>query len=163
MYCARGRFRPSLLSTGQRVNDIIVMDPASIVGLAAGGLQIGQVMLDVITQLSWFYRYVRDAPKQSKELRHEINTLLDVLKDVEATFEETFEPTQLPQSVQEEISTMERLLNHLKKRANPEKALGGRRLTWPFSQKENREILNRIERFKSAMNLSLTSGLLYDQ
>src|SRR5579859_5929424 len=141
----------------QRDNDIIVMDPASIVGLASGALQIGQVLLDVITRLNWFYRYVRDGPKQSKELRHEIDTLLDVLKDVEAAFESS----QPPQSVQEEILTMEGLLNHLKTRTNLKNACGVRRITWPFSQKENGEIINKIEHFKSAMNLSLNSLLVY--
>jgi hypothetical protein len=98
---------------------------------------------------------VRDAPAQSKELRHEINTLLDVLKDVEAAFE----VVQLPQSVKTEISALETLLKNLKKRTNPDKARGVKRLTWPFSQKENVEIINKIEHFKSTMNLSLTAGL----
>ena len=130
------------------------MDPISIIGLAANGLQIAQLTFDVIHNLAWFYYYVRRAPAHSKELRAGVDTLLDVLKNVEAAFESG---TELPRAVQNELNELGGLLSDLNERAKSEKARGLERLKWPFSQRENGEILKKIERFKLNLNISLTS------
>jgi hypothetical protein len=131
------------------------MDPVSILSLVANVLQVAQLTLDVITKLSWFYCYVRHAPAQSKELQLEVNTLFHVLKDVEAAFDSV----PVPQVVQEELNKLAEFLNDLKQRANPERFGGARRVRWPFSQKENGELLKKIDRYKSTLNISLSSQL----
>jgi hypothetical protein len=123
-----------------------------VFGVVSNAAQITDLTMNVFINLSRFYRDVRDAPAQSKELRQELDVLVDVLMDTQENRGQAFE---IPGSVQEEFEKMKHLLERLSRRTAQSETQGIRRLQWPFRRSENREILDKIERFKSSLNLLL--------
>ena len=129
------------------------MDPATAVGLAAS---VTEIALGLFFNLSKFYRTVRNAPAQSKSLREEIDSLVDLLVDLQEIFEqEPADQGQLPPL--KEFENMYKLLYDLRVRTTPSQTNGViRRLQWPFHQAETKEILSKIERFKGSLNTALS-------
>lgn len=133
------------------------MDPFTIIGVIPNVAQIVNQAVTIFVNLSKYYQHVRDAPTHSKELREELDSLVDILAEVQ----ETFERTEIPKSLQKELETVEKLLRTLHRRAQPNETQGIRRLRWPFRQADNDDAIRKIERFKTKLNIILNTGNLY--
>jgi|SRR5579859_7463109 len=133
------------------------MDPVTIVGLVANGLQIAGMAITLISNLNYYFVRVRGAPAQSKELRDEVISLFDILSLVQEVFEQTPE-MELPDHVKNGLENLRTLLRELLERTLPRKVEGLKRWTWPFRLNENGEYIKKIERLKSTLTLILDVG-----
>ena len=133
------------------------MDPVTIVGLVANGLQIAEMAITIISNLNRYFVRVRGARAQAKELRDEVINLLDILELVKEVFEQTPE-IELPVHVQDGIENLPTLLRELLERTVPKKVEGIKRWTWPFRLNEIGEYIKKIDRLKATLNLILDLG-----
>jgi hypothetical protein len=136
------------------------MDPVTAFGVAASVVQIAELAVNIIDNLSRFYRSVRDAKEQSRNLRQELDTLVDLLAEAQEMIERT-QTLKVRQSIQNEIKGMHLWLHKLDKRTKQNKTCGIRRLSWPFQQEENAKIIDRIERFKGTLAAILSIRQTY--
>jgi hypothetical protein len=111
--------------------------------------------------LTRYYQNVKDAPAKSRELRDELDTLIELLQDIRQTFETTTPIVQLPASFHTEFRNMHCLIYDLYEQSAPKTVEGIRRLKWPFSKEKNLETLERIGRFKGSLNARLNTLQLY--
>ena len=63
-----------------------MVDPIAAFGIAAGAAQLAGCALKLVVNLVGYYQNVRDAPAKSKELRHELETLVDLLEEIQPLF-----------------------------------------------------------------------------
>jgi hypothetical protein len=134
-------------------------DPLTVIGGAASALQVAKVALDIFVNLSTFYDTVQQAPEQTKGLREELDSLVNLLRDIQNAFKDKGE-SNAKQLVQKEINTLHLLLSRLRERTRPMKACGLRALKWPFEKAEIRSILEIVERFKKNVGLIMNSETL---
>lgn len=139
------------------------MDPSTGIQLAASAVQLVDMAFKVFTHLYQYYRDVRDAPSRSEDVRRQLDALMDILNDVQELFERNQNTTFSP-AISKELSTLHRLLTELALRSTPKETTGFRKLHWPFQEKENIDIINKIERCKANLithlNLHQTYSLL---
>lgn len=134
------------------------MDPISILGAVSNGFQLAQFALDILTKLITYYKDLRDAPEQSKALRDELHTFVDILNDIE----ESLGNTDLPPNVQRDLHNAGDLLKELDSRISPKETKGIRRLMWPIQHKQTKELIDKIKRCKSDLKLVVgTQSLLF--
>jgi hypothetical protein len=138
------------------------MDPATIVGTVVNGVQIAELALNVFINLGKYYRNVLNAPTKAKELREELNFLVDLLVNVQEIFESTPAGGTKP-TVPEELGTLFYLLEDLYQRTKPKVVRGFRRLRWPFDEAENTKILEKIQRFNQNLNMKLNIRNRYNR
>lgn len=138
------------------------MDPITAVGLVASVTQLADLTRTVFLGFYQYYREVKTAPAQSKTLRDElqvISELLDSLKGVVSA------PAALSKAkvtngpvltkLKQPIAQFERLLKELQTRVAANRVIGIRRFQWPFSKKENQELLEEIGRYKETFTWAL--------
>jgi hypothetical protein len=136
------------------------MDPVTAFGLATNIFQVTQLAFDILYNSICFYRNVRDAEVRSRQLRQELDTLVDLLFDTQDVINRT--PTlEVPQSIQNEIETMLILLRQFYDRIKPKETSGIRKLTWPLKREENERIIREINRFKGTLNALLNIRQTY--
>lgn len=131
-----------------------MLDIVSTIGLLASADQLAIAAVTILTNLNTYYQHVRNADARAADLRKELLSLADTLNDSSDLFERNTALLECNTiaNVFEEIRT---LLNELLERTTPKETKGFRKLLWPFKEKENGEILFKIERFKSKLSLSL--------
>jgi hypothetical protein len=130
------------------------MDPFTAVGLVAAVGQLAGSAITIYSNLSEFYEAVKDAPKQSRELRKEIGMLCEILNELkEVADRPKFTP---PRSLGETILEFDSLLNEMKSRVKSTKTEGLKRLKWPFSKDKTEQLLSKITRYKETIILTLT-------
>jgi hypothetical protein len=137
-----------------------MVDPIAAFGIATGAAQLAGSALKLVVNLVGYYQNVRDAPAKSKELRHELETLVDLLEEIQ----EAFEPTTvipLRVSVLVEFENMRRELIRLYEKTEMKETKGIGRLKWPFGEAKNLKILDRIGRFKGTLNSILSIRQMY--
>jgi hypothetical protein len=138
----------------------MVVDPIAAFGIAAGAAQLAGCALKLVVNLVGYYQNVRDAPAKSKELRDELDTLVDLLEEIQHSFEPTT-VISLRVSVLVEFENMRLLLIQLYERTEKRNTKGIRRFSWPFEKGDNLEILGRIGRFKGTLNNILNLRQMY--
>lgn len=131
------------------------MDPIGAIGLAASVEQLAALAATIFCTLYSYYEAVRDAPKHSEELRKEMGVVGDQLNSLVLMFDSSPTTTNVPQSLIECVVEFERTLKDMNERIKVCQTAGLRRLKWPFSKGENKDLLFKMERFKSIINTAL--------
>jgi hypothetical protein len=130
------------------------MEPASALAVAGVALQLADTALEIATNLTRYYRSVREGPARSAELRDEIETFADLFKSVQEYGESNF--SQSVKSILiRELSVVRKLLDDLRKRTLPKQTAGIRGLIWPFKAKENEELIAKIAGHKGTVSVCL--------
>ena len=133
------------------------MDPASALGVAAAATQFAEQVLIISDGLYQFFKNVKNAPKLSRELRKEALLLSDTLENLRSVFSSHHSST-LPKSrlLPELLQGFEEMMKEMVAKVEiKEGEISRKRLTWPFTQKENEKYLTKLERFKSSFQLAL--------
>jgi Fungal N-terminal domain of STAND proteins len=133
------------------------MDPVTAVGLAASIIQIEELARTTISALFQYFEDVRHAPKRSRELRRELETVCDLLGDLDLvlTSHSTTSTIQAPDSLKSAITDFRGMLDTMCTRVAEARTKGLKRLKWPFTEHENDRYLARMERYKSTFNAAL--------
>lgn len=138
------------------------MDPISALGVAAAAFQLAGAALGVSTTLTQYLRKVKQAPKQSRELKGELLLVSDVLEDLKSVIDAAppgfhTTNTSLQHSLDEFAEFIKKLACHIEVQ---EKDIT-KRLKWPFTEKENGKYLEKLERFKKTFSLAFDALQLY--
>lgn len=126
------------------------MDPVSAMGFATSVGQLAGLATCIVGNMWKYFNAVKNAPKRSEELRREmanVATLLDSLDEVSA---DSLFTDNAP------LSEFLTLLRDLNDRAAEPKTKGIGRWKWPFSQDENKQLLSKLERYKTLFNCVTT-------
>lgn len=102
---------------------------------------------------------LQHAPKRAAELRNELQSvscLLDQMKEQFADVPETLASSRLWESMKRSTEEFEQMLQTIRGRIQKERTKGLQRLLWPFTNSENKEFLDRIERYKASFELALS-------
>jgi hypothetical protein len=137
-----------------------MVDPITAFGIGAGAAQLAGCALKSLVNLVNYYRNVRDAPAKSKELRDELDTLVDLLEEIQQSFEPTT-VIKLPLSVLIEFENIHQSLIWLCEKAKAKNTQGIGRFKWPLTNANNLEMLGRIGRFKGTLNSILNLRQMY--
>ena len=134
------------------------MDPITAFGIAAAAGQLAEQALKISDCLYQYFKSVKDAPKLSRELRQEALLLSDIVENLRSIFSSQDQPSALPKPgpsaelLDEFKETMRKMVNKVEV---GDGKLSWNRLAWPFTQTENEEYLQKLERFKSSFQLAL--------
>lgn len=138
------------------------MDPVTAVGLVASVTQLADLTRTVFLSFYQYYREVKTAPAQSKNLWDELQVISDLLDSLKTVVSA---PAALSQAkitnecvltkLKQPISQFEELLKELQARVGPKRVIGIWRFKWPFSKKENQELLEKVGRFKDTFTWAL--------
>ncbi|KAM0436823.1 hypothetical protein ACHAPT_002535 [Fusarium lateritium] len=142
-------------------------DPLSIAGSIAGLMSLAD------TVFRYVFKYARSAVGAKKEVESlsvEINALAGVLRTLQALASEleaetSFEPTLRMQHLSHCKQTLETIRNRVKKAAddfdNKSKWEGiTRRLKWPFSVSETKDLLADVSRYKETLILATSADTM---
>lgn len=132
------------------------MDPVTGVGLAASAAQLAEVVFKVFSNLYKYYRDVKSAPANSEQLRHELDTMVDLLGLLQESLDKN-RGEVLAATFNTELKEFESMLRTMLKRTTPDRTVGIQRLKWPFKTEENARYIARIERIKSSLSLVMNT------
>lgn len=130
------------------------MDPVIAFGVAAAAAQFSGQAKDIVTSMWAFYDAVRNAPKCSQELRDELARVSDLLDSLAETLDSSSSQPLFTNI--KPVSGFEEILKELESRVSEGKAKGMGRLKWPFTEKENKRLLDRINSYKGTFDLALS-------
>ena len=130
--------------------------------LAAAAAQLAGVALSVSTTLRQYLLKVKQAPKQSRELKGELLLVSDVLEDLKSVIDAAppdiqTTNTSLLRSLNGFAEFIRELASHIEVQ---EKDITNR-LKWPFTEEENGKYLEKLERFKKTFSLACDALQLY--
>lgn len=139
------------------------MDPlsaaAGVVGLLSLTIQVGML-------IGAYANSVKGASKDAQNLEREIQAFSSVLKQLCEFLQSkdadhvAFEPTSVlliaTNSCDEELSDLQRKLEKYSTGNKASRVL--QRLSWPFTEKENRETIDAIHRWTQLYTLSLQTA-----
>jgi hypothetical protein len=132
-------------------------DPISIIGIV---ITVGGIARDIVSSLVSYFDAVRDAPKQSQELRHEMCSISNLLNSLHTALMSVGTGNTVSivtlASVSESISQLQSLLREMEARVAKPKTVGISRLKWPFSERENTGFISKIERYKANLLMALS-------
>jgi hypothetical protein len=136
------------------------MDPVTAVGLAASVAQLATLAIQTFSSLVQYFDDVKDAPKQSRELRDELLAISDLLHPLEDVLKSDClsgpnTSFVVPLSLQSAVQEFQVLLEGMQARVTKAHTQGFRRLKWPFTKDENERFLTKIGRYKSTFVLGL--------
>lgn len=131
------------------------------VGFAASLEQLAAAAKTAYCTLYMYYEDVRDAPKRSQELRHEMGAIGDQLNHLVALITSDSTSLNLSEALGTSISEFQIMLDEMNDRVKVSQTKGWRRLKWPFTKDENGRFLSRMERYKSIINLTLNIHTVY--
>jgi hypothetical protein len=142
------------------------MDPASAFALAVGAMQATEQAAKVCSCLLEYFRIVKQAPNRSRELRDEARLVSDVLDDLKSFLEES-KSTSVPEkdlsvSLRSTVKEFTDMMDEMAKRVEVKKEEVYKRFKWPFTQKENKEYLERLGRYKSTFTVALGTISSFD-
>jgi hypothetical protein len=139
------------------------MDPLTIVGAVASCASLAELTGNIFVHLFRYYRAVKNAPEQSKELTDELSELSSVLEDLADTLKEVKDNCG---DIVNDIIAARSLqkysdfLSEFDSRIHVDKKDPKKRIKWPFSSEENKETISRIERYKATFSMSLVTANL---
>jgi hypothetical protein len=140
------------------------MDPVATLGLAPGLTLIADLAARVFIAIFDYSRNVKKAPVKAKQLRGELQNLSTLLDSLKNWLEVN------PLSAQPRITflttptnELEKLLRNMEKRVLQERTTAAARLKWPFTDKENQELVAQIQRYKTDLILALNVDQMWPQ
>lgn len=133
------------------------MDPVTVIGLVASVAQLAGVARVIVASMCLYFDAVKDAPKNSRELRQELFTICDLLDSLDdvLTSPSTKSSFMAPESLKSAITEFQAILEDMKARVAESQTKGVRRLKWPFTKEENERLLSKLQRYKGTFNLAL--------
>lgn len=133
------------------------MDPFNVIALVASLEQLAAAATNIVSNMYKYYEAVRDAPKCSKELRQEMGAMSDQLNDlVHVVTSTSIKPAfNIPTSFTASVKEFQAMLDEMNNRVQVSKTQGRRRLKWPFTKDQNEQLLQRMERYKRMLNMTL--------
>lgn len=139
------------------------MDPVTAIGLASGVVQLADLARTTFSALFQYFEDVRHAPKRSRELRRELESLCDILGDLDHVLasHSAATPFKAPDSLKSAITDFQGMLESMNARVTESRTKGLGRLKWPFTKEENDRYLIRMERYKSTFNAVLNIKTAY--
>ena len=132
------------------------MDPVSAFGIAAGAAQFTELAANVFLGLFKYFQTVKQAPKLSRELREEACLVHKVLEELKSTLE-TVNTSSLTPTLNDTVKEFARMMNEIENRVEVKESETIKRFKWPFTQKENKEYLSKLERYKNTFMLALST------
>jgi hypothetical protein len=140
------------------------MDPVSALGVAAAAAQFADMATTIFYTLYKYVRDVKQAPKHSEELQHEIFLLSIVLRDLKSSTNSMGDasPTTLKDELKTTITEFSKIMTDLNARVEVKPSEWIKRMKWPFNEKENKEWIAKLERFKSMFCLWLNTIQTYN-
>jgi hypothetical protein len=146
------------------------MDPVTAIGLVASVVQLADLTRTVFLSFYQYYREVKTAPAQSRNLRDElqlVSELLDSLRTVvsapAALSQAKINAVPVLAKLEQPMAQFESLLKELQTRVAAKRVVGIRRFKWPFSKKENQELLEEIGRYKETFTWALNLYQTYSR
>jgi hypothetical protein len=135
------------------------MDPVSALGIAAAASQFGEQVLIISDGLYQYFKTVKNAPKLSRELRQEALILSDTLENLRPLFSIQDPCNSLSKTGTSTSELIQEFQKTIKAMAAKIEIKDGeaswKRLTWPFTRKENEDYLKKLERYKSSFQTAL--------
>ena len=135
------------------------MDPVSAFGVAAGAAQFVELTENVLLGLFQYFNKVTKASKLSRELRDHVYQLSNILNELQSTLEATN-----PRPITASTNTLNDIVVEF---SNTMKDMEGRvvvkegelkkRIQWPFTEKDNKQFLEKLERYKSIFDSALNT------
>lgn len=130
------------------------MDIVNFISAVAG---LAEITFSIFTSLHGYYGDLKDGPRQSARLRDELNTMFTLLTNLHETLTEN--PHSIGQmerlTLEKAMTQFDEMLRDMESRVSVDKTKGFQRLKWPFNQNENKEYIERIERYKSTFVLTM--------
>ena len=132
------------------------MDPVSAFGVATGVAQFADLAANVYMSLFKYFRSVKQAPKLSEELKKEALSVSNVVDHLKSLLEtRNTETVNISASSKETLTEFSQTLTDMNNQVAVKESEWGKRLKWPFTEKENQEYLSKLERYKSTFSLEL--------
>lgn len=126
------------------------MDPITAIGLLASVLRLTQTTKDIISDMRHDYDAVKEAPKLSKQLRQEMETMSDLSDELENLLRSALQDAPFPAtSLLALMVVFRELVEKMKSRVAVSKTEGiFKRLKRPFSLDENERMLKNCHNSK---------------
>jgi hypothetical protein len=143
------------------------MDPISIVGLVAAGVQFVDCGIKILKVLIHVCNEVAEARAEANELRTEIDTTIHVVTSLRVLLEtdpDCISESQkgtLNESLKSAIKITEDMLDKLEKSVSASQKKKLHRVIWPFKKKEVTEYVEKIQRYKGTIQLALQVNQTY--
>jgi hypothetical protein len=131
----------------------MVVDPISAIAALKSAATLAGIAKDIVANMWQYYEAVKKAPERSEELRREISNLACLLDDLDETLQSP--PTKSLFTAAAPLDEFEEMLDLLSARVAFPKTKGTGRLKWPFTQAENKRLIDRIGRYKATFTLAL--------
>jgi hypothetical protein len=126
-----------------------MIDPVSAIGLTASAAQLAGLAKDVVGNMWTYFDAVKNAPKLSEQLRQEMAHISTLLDSMDETFIGSVFTDKAP------LDEFLAILEELNSRVAARKTKGLGRWKWPFTQEENKQLISRIDRYKTTFLLAL--------
>lgn len=140
-----------------------MMDPFSIIGAVAAAAQLAGSTANIGLSLYRFYCEVKNAPEKSKELCDEIYDLSTVINDLAQILKEVDKRTDVIAIDIISIDSLQKyyqFLDDLSSRIKVNEKGFKKKFKWPFSIKDNLELMAKVGRHKSTFMLALETANL---
>lgn len=117
-----------------------------------GLVDLADLARSIFSDLYRYFEVVKEAPKHTRELRHELGAICNVL-------DELISSGTLASIDSETLTTsllgFRDMLQEMDARVKSQQTEGLGRLKWPFSKRENELYFARLEQYKATFLLSL--------
>jgi hypothetical protein len=140
------------------------MDPLSALAIASSTAQFLGQTIKVIQGLYGYCQTAYEAPRRSRELQAEVIQVSNVLMDLQSALKSIPEDAQFPKTIKllsESSTEFTQVMNEMASRIEVQQRNLGKRLKWPFNEKQNNKYLSKVEAFKQTATLSLSIVQLY--
>ena len=140
------------------VSSFRIMDLVTALGVAAAASQFADQVFKLSDYLYDVFKSIKNAPKQSRELRQEALSLSDMLANLHSLLSSEKQATSLPKASPfvELVKEFEETIAEMAKRVEiKDGEISWKRLGWPFTQKENEKYLSKLERYKNSFQIAL--------
>ena len=131
-----------------------MIDPLTALDVLDKAASVAGTLSKVFKALYDYGHSIKDAPEKSQQLQEELFSLSNIARRLEVTLAKaTIRGTKpIPE---EPVTRFVEMLEEMEEKIVIPEGMSIKRLKWPFSQKENMEYLERIERFKATLSLAL--------
>ena len=140
------------------------MDPLSALAIATSTTQFLEQTITVIQGLYDYWKTVSEAPQRSRQLQAEIIQVSNVLADLQSALQSIPKDVQLPKTIKSLSETSKefvKVMNEMASGIEVQKKQFGKRLKWPFDERQNKKYLSKVEAFKGIATLALNIVQLY--
>jgi hypothetical protein len=132
-----------------------MIDPLTALGVLDNAASLTGTLSKVFKALYDYGHTVKDAPEKSQQLQEELFMLSNIARRLGITLAKASVREAVKPVPDEAVARFAEMLEEMDGKIAIPKGMSIKRLKWPFSQKENGEYLERIERFKATLSLAL--------